>query len=543
MVYRGRTKTGGIPNEAVDVLVAKFLLRAEVKSGGTWYELVHDRFIEPILQSNREWREEQPLIRVAQNWADSGRPASSLLQGEQLKEVLGSTNWHALGPLVREYLDASRTAQAAKEEADRAQREGQQQRELEQVRALAAERQRRITTIAIMGGVAVVLAFVAGTFGVQALQNAGDALFAKETAAQAEEIASTAEKVAENSMDVAATSDKRATQAQGTADAFEATSEALSGTATSNAATGQALSSEATSNAATAEALGTAAAANASEAQRILEQQDLFFAAVAAATTAKETEVAIADATAISRSATATAVAVLPPTSTATPTETATPAGPVTPPAADEPTVTPTPAATRTPDSEAQIQAEVAALNATQTAIAEVYATQTVVSSSRSCLVELKGEFADVWKTYGARLGCPVQQPIGGQFAEQPFENGYMIWSAIPDPDLFFAIVGGDKGKWFVADQKEVDSYNPRDGVSCELDTSPPNGLYQPIRGFGALWCGREDIRDQVGWGTMPEFAVIDDALQRFENGFLLRDSRGFIHVLFNNGSYVRLPG
>jgi hypothetical protein len=94
-----------------------------------------------------------------------------------------------------------------------------------------------------------------------------------------------------------------------------------------------------------------------------------------------------------------------------------------------------------------------------------------------------------------------------------------------------------------VAEQKEVDSYNPRDGVSCELDTSPPNGLYQPIRGFGALWCGREDIRDQVGWGTMPEFAVIDDALQRFENGFLLRDSRGFIHVLFNNGSYVRLPG
>jgi len=349
--------------------------------------------------------------------------------------------------------------------------------------------------------------------------------------------------VAENSMDVAATSDKRATQAQGTADAFEATSEALGGTATSNAATGEALSDEATSNAATAEALGTAAAANASEAQRILEQQDLFFAAVAAATTAKKTEVAIADATAISRSATATAVAVLPPTFTATPTETATPAGPVTPPAADQPTVTPTPAATRTPDNEAQIQAEVAALNATQTAIAEVYATQTVVSSSRSCLVELKGEFANVWKTYGARLGCPVQQPIGGQFAEQPFENGYMIWSAIPDPDLFFAIVGGDKGKWFVADQKEVDSYNPRDGVSCELDTSPPNGLYQPIRGFGALWCGREEIRDQVGWGTMPEFAVIDDALQRFENGFLLRDSRGFIHVLFNNGSYVRLPG
>ena len=35
----------------------------------------------------------------------------------QLKEVLGSTNWHALGPLVRDYLEASQVAQEAKEEA------------------------------------------------------------------------------------------------------------------------------------------------------------------------------------------------------------------------------------------------------------------------------------------------------------------------------------------------------------------------------------------------------------------------------------------
>ena len=535
MVYRGRTRTGGIPNEAVDVLVAKFILRSEVKSGGTWYELIHDRFIEPILQSNRQWREEQPLIRMAENWKNSDKPASLLLQREQLKEVMEATNWRALGRSVREFIEASQAAQEAREDAERAEREALQQHELEQARALAEERQRRARTIAIGGGVAVVLAFAAGLLGVGWFNS----FLAR---VEAEVTVTAAVEIAETKVNDAATSEKRATIAQGTADAFRATSEALGGTATSNAATGEALSTEATSNAATAEALGTAAAANASEAQRILEQQDIFFAAVAEATAAKETEVAIAAATAQSRSGTATAIAALPPPFTATPTETATPVGPVTPPPASDITATPVPVATPTSDSDAEIQAQVAALNATQTAVAVVHATQTVVYSSRSsCLVEPKGEFAEVWNRYGARLGCPVQQPIGGQFAEQPFEKGYMIWSAITDPNLFFAIVGDDSGKWFVADQKEVDSYNPKDGVACDLGPPPSDGLSQPIRGFGALWCGRDDIRDQIGWGKTPEFAVIDNALQRFENGFVLRDSRSFIHVLFDDGSYVRV--
>ena len=62
MVYRGPEQTGreerAIPNAAVDVLEEKHLIRAEARAGGDrWYELTHDRFVGPIKDSNRVWKE------------------------------------------------------------------------------------------------------------------------------------------------------------------------------------------------------------------------------------------------------------------------------------------------------------------------------------------------------------------------------------------------------------------------------------------------------------------------------------------------------
>ncbi len=50
--------TGGIPNEAIRHLDRQHLIRGEVRSGSRWYELTHDRFIDPILKANQTWREE-----------------------------------------------------------------------------------------------------------------------------------------------------------------------------------------------------------------------------------------------------------------------------------------------------------------------------------------------------------------------------------------------------------------------------------------------------------------------------------------------------
>ena len=52
MVYRAQESTGGVPNAAIDVLENMHLIRAELRAGARWYELTHDRFIEPILSSN-----------------------------------------------------------------------------------------------------------------------------------------------------------------------------------------------------------------------------------------------------------------------------------------------------------------------------------------------------------------------------------------------------------------------------------------------------------------------------------------------------------
>lgn len=516
-VYRGATHTGSIPNRAVDLLSSKFLLRSEVRTGGTWYELVHDRFIEPILQANHEWRERQPLLRVAQNWDDAGRPAAALLEDQALEQVMNAGNWTGLGTLVREFVEASQAVQRDREKAKRAKQEAQYQRELEQARTLAEERQRRLDEQAQSTAklrrrtiIITIMATLAGVFAVFAGWSTWQA-FSESTRADAN----------------AQEAQVNATQAV----AAERTAQAEATAAAQNAAL-------AIANAATAAAEATNAAANAAAAGEILLQQNDVQTAVAEATNAKETEVAIAAATAESKRATLTAEDAIPPspTYTPTPTETATPVNPRTP-TPVEPTDTPTSTPTPTPNSTATAAAaEIQVLAATETAVAQVNATQTA-EANQSCLLEPVGDFNVAWKDFEDELGCPLQAAIMGQYAEQPFENGYMIWSAIPQPNLFFAMVGGDKGEWYLVDQTEVDSYNPQDGPSCDVGAPPASGLVQPVRGFGAIWCNRDDIRERIGWGTAEEFAVVDNQLQPFENGFLLRNSQKTIYVLIRETS------
>jgi hypothetical protein len=53
-VFQGKEQTEGIANSAVDVLEAQHIIRAEMRAGARWYELTHDRLIEPIRKSNEE---------------------------------------------------------------------------------------------------------------------------------------------------------------------------------------------------------------------------------------------------------------------------------------------------------------------------------------------------------------------------------------------------------------------------------------------------------------------------------------------------------
>lgn len=182
----GSGRTGSLPNAAVDALGKRFLLRTELRGGGAWVELVHDRFVEPIRASNEVWFAEHlsTLQRAAALWQDSGRAAGLLLADAALDGAVVWAGTHALLPYEQEFLAASLAARTAAEKE----------------RKQAA----RIRILAVIAGavavVAIVLAFFAWTSTQRADEQAAlaatreaEAIVAKATAVAAR---STAESLA-----------------------------------------------------------------------------------------------------------------------------------------------------------------------------------------------------------------------------------------------------------------------------------------------------------------------------------------------------------
>ncbi len=63
-VYRGTNQTGGMDNTAIDQLEDMHIIRGEWRAGARWYELTHDRLIDPIQKANRQWHEERAAARI-----------------------------------------------------------------------------------------------------------------------------------------------------------------------------------------------------------------------------------------------------------------------------------------------------------------------------------------------------------------------------------------------------------------------------------------------------------------------------------------------
>jgi hypothetical protein len=63
IVHRGHHSTEGIDNKIVGSLESKYLVRRELRSRASWYELTHDRLIKPIKDSNNEWFDKKGKIK------------------------------------------------------------------------------------------------------------------------------------------------------------------------------------------------------------------------------------------------------------------------------------------------------------------------------------------------------------------------------------------------------------------------------------------------------------------------------------------------
>jgi hypothetical protein len=125
------------------------------------------------------------------------------------------------------------------------------------------------------------------------------------------------------------------------------------------------------------------------------------------------------------------------------------------------------------------------------------------------------------------------------QVAEQVFESGRMFWLQ-PTGEIWVMIESEEdpnRGDWLIFE----DSFAEGD-VEVDPELTPPAELYQPVRGFGLLWRGEENLRESLGWGETPEFGFV--ATYEYRPGGYL-DSEGIyvprpgIHVLSSMGNLL----
>ena len=107
----------GLDNRGIWPLVDAHLVRAEQRRGATWFELAHDRLIEPVRKDNAAWREAHlsPLQRQAALWVSEERPKGLLLQGIALQaaEQWAAEHNDELEAHERDFLEACREARSA----------------------------------------------------------------------------------------------------------------------------------------------------------------------------------------------------------------------------------------------------------------------------------------------------------------------------------------------------------------------------------------------------------------------------------------------
>jgi WD40 repeat protein len=78
-----------LPPEALRKLVDAYIVRAESRRGVIWYELAHDRLVEPIRKDNARWRETalSVLQRQAALWVEKEEQDGFLLHDQALTEA------------------------------------------------------------------------------------------------------------------------------------------------------------------------------------------------------------------------------------------------------------------------------------------------------------------------------------------------------------------------------------------------------------------------------------------------------------------------
>jgi WD40 repeat protein len=176
LALRGESETANLPNAAVDGLEERHLIRADVRAGARWYELSHDRLVEPIVRSNEQWAAARmtPLRAAAQHWSQTGKDPALLYRDKILREAQA---WAKANPAEVEETEAEFLKASDQEQRARAR----------------SQRLRLITIVALTIGMLVM-----AVLAVIAYSSYGAAKTAEEAAKISEATAKTAEAAAVN---------------------------------------------------------------------------------------------------------------------------------------------------------------------------------------------------------------------------------------------------------------------------------------------------------------------------------------------------------
>ena len=106
-----------------------------------------------------------------------------------------------------------------------------------------------------------------------------------------------------------------------------------------------------------------------------------------------------------------------------------------------------------------------------------------------------------------------IPRPIRGEIyiAEQEFEHARMFWlePAARKESIWILFSDGptdDVGDWVVYEDRFEEGE-----ISSDPSILPPEGKFQPIRGFGKLWRQEDELRNRVGWALADEVGYSTD--------------------------------
>ena len=143
---------------------------------------------------------------------------------------------------------------------------------------------------------------------------------------------------------------------------------------------------------------------------------------------------------------------------------------------------------------------------------------------------------------------CPVDEAVTTAAAEQFFEQGRMIWLEAPQHPLFnpqptILVIYDSSAYPQESWQSYFDLWTPDHPVD-DPTIIPPEGLYQPVRGFGEVWRLYPEVRERLGWAITPELsyaAALQSVPYEPEYAFFLRLSDGLV-LWLGRASYDGSP-